>query len=450
MKKLLLFFTVISVSSAMNAQWTSQATGFTDASRGVSDINIVDVNTVWALGFDGSGGAAIVQEFTRTIDGGTNWTAGIIDVGNTAYHITNISPVSGTTAWVGAIDSDNATVWAGGVWKTSDSGASWIQQNATAYNSADSFFDAVHFYDANTGITFGDPLANGKFEIYKTIDGGDSWTAITSVAAASGEYGYNGGVVAAGNSVWFTTNKGKLIRTTDQGATWTKLNGPTGLTDFGSAKINGKAYFSDDNNGVILATFDTGATYKMFTTTNGGTSWDAGVAYTGGYNLVLAYVPGTTTIVATSANGTSPSVTGSAYSNNNGVTWTDIDTGGDQRGDVSFLNGTTGWCGGYTVDNTTGGIFKYTGPALATNSVTVKSKFTVSPNPTTGMIKLASGSETINEVGVFDLLGKQVYSSKFSALNEVNLDLTSLQTGSYLLKVSSNTGNTESIKIMKN
>jgi photosystem II stability/assembly factor-like uncharacterized protein len=448
MKKLLLFFTVISVNSAMNAQWTSQATGFTPASRGAFNIRIVDANTVWALGFDGAGNGDIVQEFTRTIDGGSNWTAGTIDVGNTAYHITNISPVSGTTAWVGAIDSDNATIWAGGVWKTKDSGLTWVNQNATAYNNADSYFDAVHFFDANTGITFGDPLS-GKFEIYKTTDGGDSWNAITSVVAASGEYGYNGGVIAAGNSVWFTTNKGKLVRTTDQGATWTKLNGPSGFTDFGGATINGTAYFSDDNNGLILGTLDGGSTYKLYNTTNGGTSWSAGVAYTGGSNLVLSYVPGTTTIVATSSNGTAPSVAGSAYSNDNGVTWTAIDTGA-QRGDVSFLNGTTGWCGGYTVDNTTDGIFKYSGPALATNSVTVKSKFTVSPNPTTGMIKLASGSETINEVGVFDLLGKQVYSSKFSALNEVNLDLTSLQTGSYLLKVSSNTGNTESIKIMKN
>lgn len=446
MKRLLLFFTVLTVSSAVNAQWTSQATGFTDASRGVLDIKIVDVNTVWALGFDGSGGGATVQEYTRTTDGGTNWTSGLIDVGDTALSLTNISPVSGTTAWVASYDGTNGL---GGVWKTADGGVSWIQQNVAGYQtSGSSWLDAIHFYDANTGITLGDPVS-GKFEIYKTTDGGDTWTAITSVAAASGEYGYNGGVVAAGNTVWFTTNKGKLIRTTDQGATWTKLNGPAGLTDFGSAAINGKPYFSDDNNGVILATLDSGATYKLFTTTDGGTTWSAGAAYTGGYNLVLSYVPGTKTIVATSANGTAPSVAGSAYSNDNGVTWTTIDTGA-QRGDVAFINATTGWCGGYTVDSTTDGIFKYTGPALATNSVTVKSKFTVSPNPTSGMIKLASGTETINEVGVFDLLGKQVYSSKFSALNEVNLDLTSLQTGAYLLKVSSNAGNTESIKIMKN
>lgn len=448
MKKLLLFFTVLSVSSAVNAQWTSQATGFTDASRGVSGINIVDANTVWALGFDGTSAGATVQEFTKTTDGGTNWSAGFIDVGNTAYHITNISPVNGTTAWVGAIDSDNATIWAGGVWKTKDSGSTWIHQNATAYNEADSYFDAVHFFDANTGITFGDPIS-GKFEIYKTTDGGDSWNAITSVPASPGEYGYNGGVVAAGNTVWFTTNTGKLIRTTDQGASWTKLNGPAGLTDFGSAAINGTPYFSDNNVGVILATFDTGKTYKLFTTSDGGSTWSAAANYTGGYNLILSYVPGTTIIVATSANGTSPSVAGSAYSKDNGVTWTTIDTG-NQRGDVAFLNETTGWCGGYTVDNTTDGIFKYTGPSLSTSSVTVKTKFTASPNPTTGMIKLASATETINEVGVFDLLGKQVYSSKFSALNEVNLDLTSLQTGAYLLKVSSNTGNTESIKIIKN
>jgi len=173
----------------MNAQWTSQSTAFTDASRGVLNIKIVDPNTVWALGFDGSGGGATVQEFTRTTDGGSNWISGLIDVGDTSLSLTNISPVDGTTAWVGSYDSTNGL---GGVWKTADGGLTWKQQNTSAYQtSGTSWLDAIHFYDANTGITLGDPVS-GKFEIYKTTDGGDSWTSITTVAAASGEYGYSG------------------------------------------------------------------------------------------------------------------------------------------------------------------------------------------------------------------------------------------------------------------
>ena len=37
----------------------SQATGFADASRGLSEVRIVDANTVWGLAYDGSGGGAL-------------------------------------------------------------------------------------------------------------------------------------------------------------------------------------------------------------------------------------------------------------------------------------------------------------------------------------------------------------------------------------------------------
>jgi hypothetical protein len=48
------------------------------------------------------------------------------------------------------------------------------------------------------------------------------------------------------------------------------------------------------------------------------------------------------------------------------------------------------------------------------------------------------------------LLGRQVYSSKFSASNKVDLDLKSLQSGTYLLKTTSDSGKMETMKIMKN
>ena len=104
MKKLLLTVSLIGLTSVLNAQWTSQATGFSDASRGLGEIRIVNANTVWGIAYDGSGLGTDIQEFTRTTDGGNSWTPGIIDVGNLTLKITNISPVSATTAWVGAFD----------------------------------------------------------------------------------------------------------------------------------------------------------------------------------------------------------------------------------------------------------------------------------------------------------------------------------------------------------
>jgi photosystem II stability/assembly factor-like uncharacterized protein len=170
MKKLLLSLSIIA-SFTTNAQWTSQATGFDVASRGLSEIKIVDANTVWAVAYDGLVTTNNIQEFTRTTNGGSLWTAGTIDVGNNALSISNITPVNGTTAWVGAYDS---TAGQGGVFKTTDGGTTWQEQNASAYNNSASWFNVVHFFDANVGITMGDPIGAGlgEYEMYRTTDGG--------------------------------------------------------------------------------------------------------------------------------------------------------------------------------------------------------------------------------------------------------------------------------------
>jgi len=249
MKKLLLCFSLIALTSTINAQWTSQATGFSAASRGLSEMKIVDANTVWGIAYDGSGLGLEIQEFTVTTNGGASWNPGIIDVGNTALQITNISPVSGTTAWVGAFDGTDGL---GGVFKTSNGGATWEPQNADGFTTVgESWFNVVHFFNANVGLTMGDP-EGGEFEIYKTINGGTDWTRIAGSALPnplSGEYGYNGGYATAGGTFWFTTNKGRVYRTTDQGVTWTVAQAP--ITDFGGTAQNGRIYFSDANNGYL-------------------------------------------------------------------------------------------------------------------------------------------------------------------------------------------------------
>ncbi len=442
-KNLLILF--LSISATFQAQWVSQATGFTTTSRGVSDINIVDANTVWALGYDGSGGGANVQEFTRTIDGGTTWTAGIINVGNLNLEITNISPVNGTTAWVGAV---SPTAGMGGVWKTSNGGTTWTQQNATAYTNPSSFFNVVHFFNANVGITQGDPITATDFEVYRTTDGGATWAAVPPANMPniiSGEYGYNGGNVAAGNSFWFVTNLGKLYRTTDMGVTWTKLNTP--ITDFAGASVGGTVLFSDDNNGILLGRNGSGAsaTYTMYTTSNGGATWSAGVPYTQPY-LSLSFIPGTTTLVGTASNNTTFTYN-SGYSTDFGATWTAIDSG-VQRTSIKFLNGTTGWAGGFTTSSTTDGIYKYTGANLRTDSF-LASNFAIYPNPVNEIISISSDDVVFENISLTDINGRIVKETATNSVTNYNLNISDLNSGIYFMKIKTAEGILDK-KIIKN
>lgn len=452
MKKLLLSLFALSATSASFAQWTVQNTNLTNGvSRGVQDFSIVDANTVWALGYDGTAAAANVQEFTRTTNGGTTWVSGNIEVNDSDQNLTNISAVSGTTAWVGTV---HPTDGFGGVFKTTDGGLNWVQQNPTAYTTAGtlaSFFNVVHFFDANTGLTQGDPIGTGvgEFEVYRTTNGGTTWTAVPAAALpnpVSGEYGYNGGNVAAGNSFWFVTNKGKIYRTTDTGVTWTKLDTP--ITDFSATAIGGSIYFSDNNNGILLAR--TGpvatATYTLYKTSNGGTSWDAGTPYTQPYRS-LSYIPGSTALVGTGVTGTGASaVYTSALSTNNGTTWSVIDTG-TQRTSIAFIDGSTGWAGGFTSATGTGGIFKYTGPALSVKDLASATKLKAYPNPVNDVLQLSGAS--LNEVTVYDILGKQVLSQNFAAQDGVSLNVSSLKAGIYLLNATNDLGATETLKFAK-
>lgn len=55
MKKALLFiiaFLAFCITS--QAQWIEQATGFSAANRGISYLDVVNPNVVWAIAYDGS------------------------------------------------------------------------------------------------------------------------------------------------------------------------------------------------------------------------------------------------------------------------------------------------------------------------------------------------------------------------------------------------------------
>lgn len=439
MKKTLLFLSLFA-AAGMNAQWVEQNSNFDAPSRGISEIHIVDANTVWAKAYDGIDPDNEIEEFTRTTDGGNTWTSGVIDLGDPELRVNNLVALSGTNAWVSALIP---AFGRGGVYNTLDGGLTWTNKNATAYTDGDSFLNVVHFFNATTGFSQGDPIGTGqnrKFEIYRTTDGGTTWTAITNTPnPLSDEYGLNGGNVAAGNSFWFVTDKGKLYRTTDTGLTWTKLNTP--ITNFGSEAASGRLYFANDNVGIIIGTV--GTTNTLYKTTDGGNTWSTGTPYTSGY-AQINYIKGSTTLIATNPRSTPPTV---AISNDHGTTWSVIDSG-TQRNSIAFWDGTTGWAGGFN-DGVTGlgGIYKYAGPALGIEDIASNKTFKVYPNPTNSQLNLSGAS--INEVAVYDLLGKQVMTQKFSAQDQVSLNVSGLETGMYVLTATNDSGAKETVKFAK-
>ncbi len=383
----------INVSVPPYGEWLPQNSGFSTANRGINYISIVDPNVVWATAYDGSGGGANVQQFTKTTNGGLTWTPGSINVQNTNLGISMIHAISSTTAWLAAYPTGAGQT--GGIWKTTNGGGTWTRQNTATFNNAASFTNVVYFWDANNGFCQGDPI-NGEFELYTTTNGGTTWTLVPGGNIPNplngNEFGYTRQIEVVGDNVWFTTSLGRIYHSADKGLTWTVYTTP--IPDFGgavTASSSANLSFSSATDGLIVN--QAGTVYK---TINGGANWSL-LSTTGSvFTNSLCFIEGTNTAFTTGAgSGTS----GSSYSTDGGITWNLIDT--EQHLYVEFINPSVGWSGWFNVDASNDGMWKWNDLSSSMVADFSASPLTVCTNTPVDFTDLTTGSVPISWQWVF-------------------------------------------------
>jgi hypothetical protein len=352
MKKILLsFVAILAMTLGVYAQFTEQATGFSAASRGIRNIVAIDDQVVWAAAYDGSGGAAPCEDITITTNGGTLWTPHTIP-GIANLDIANITAVNAQKAWT-CMFPPAATTTGQGIYYTSDGGATWTRQATATFSAAASFADVVYFWDQNLGYCMGDPI-NGEFEIYTTDDGGTTWTLVPAANIpnpVSGEFGVVGYFASYGDITWFGTNKGRVYKSIDNGHNWTVSTIP------GWSAIYVFPYFMDELNG-FAGDRSTAGNGLLAKTTDGGATWTTLTTTGNVFTNDMSYVPGTPNTWVTS--GAASGFTGVTYSFDNCATWNDMGpTIGTQFLSMAWVNDSTGWVGGFSVDATTGGMNKF-------------------------------------------------------------------------------------------
>ncbi|WP_027376910.1 T9SS type A sorting domain-containing protein [Kaistella palustris] len=451
MKKVLLTGFAL-VSMATQAQgWVDQATNF-PANFGIDEIAVVDANTVWAFAYDGSGAGTYPKIVSRTTDGGATWTAKTVTGPSTNALISDIAAVDANTAWIVTAPYASGSQ-ANNVYKTTNGGTTWTVQ-ASGY-TASSFGNQIYFWNANEGWTNGDPVG-GKFEMYKTMNGGATWTLVPGRPDQEGDFGYVAMKEVVGDNIWFGTDVGRILHSTDRGNTWTSSYSP--VLDFGGVTTSGSSgsfAFKDGNNGLLIAVDGAGTVAttvaNLYSTNDAGENWEPMTPTGPWYFGDIAYVPGTAnTYVSTGINpGTTaqpkPEWLGSSYSKDGGLTWTAIDSG-EQRGKLAFLNSTTGWAGQFSDGpGGTKGILKFVGDlALAVSNTAVKSGLQIYPNPATDVVNVKAKNE-IQAVSVIDLSGKRVQA--FTQGSQLNV--SKLAKGTYILQVIYVNGSVEQTKLIK-
>lgn len=317
---------------ARQAQWTAQSSGTSAEFRGLS---AASSSVVWAAGRNGT--------YARTADGGSTWRSDTVPGASSLFFI-DVYAVDERTAYL------LGTHFEGGlarIYKTTDAGAHWAVQYSDERPGV--FFDGMAFWDAGSGIAFGDPV-DGRLLIVTTGDGGRTWTEVPAAGlppALPGEAGFaaSGTAIAVRGTahVWIGTGGGdvaRVYRSTDRGRTWTVAATP--LEAGSTAGIFGIA-FSDTLNGIAVGgdyTRPSEASENVVRTRDGGRTWEpAGSSAPAGVRYGAAYVGG-------EAGGFFVAVgpSGWGYSTDLGTTWTTIDTLGYNA--VTPTSSGPSWVGG--------------------------------------------------------------------------------------------------------
>ncbi|MCB0822796.1 MAG: right-handed parallel beta-helix repeat-containing protein [Bacteroidales bacterium] len=313
----------------------------------ISSLSAIDGNIAWALAQDGKN-QYIVNEVTKTSDAGQNWE--VINIPNHDGLVnTSIFALDENNAWV--VTYKLFGEFNQGIFHTADGGTTWTHQSTAVFDPVvGGFPNIVHFWDAGTGVCLGDP-SGGYFEIYTTTDGGNNWNRVPQINIPdplTDEYGIVDNYSVAGNTIWFTTTKGRIYKSADKGQNWVAYQSP--LSTYGIAD------FKNQLEGLLISQNDA----TLYKTTDGGENWSQ-ISYTGDVHAKkIKYVPGSMDTWVCS--GDQGSDAGISYCTDGGLTWEYFPTThGVHMGAMDWVDAVTAFIGTVNANNTEGGIFRYWG-----------------------------------------------------------------------------------------
>lgn len=248
------------------AQWQTLPVSTTASFRAVS---ATTGRVVW---IGGSGGT-----FLRSTDGGDTWTRGTV-AGAERCDFRDVQAIDAQTAVL--MSAGPAEQGQARIYRTTNGGQSWTLSYQTRQPGV--FFDGLSFWNARQGIAFSDPIA-GHYVLIRTDDGGRTWQPISPAqppAVYTGEAAFaasGSSIVTQGSrNVWIGSGGmggGRVFRSTDGGRSWAVSE--TGLSADSSSGVFGLHFFT------ATAGIAVGGDYKNITrpgsnvalTRDGGKTW---------------------------------------------------------------------------------------------------------------------------------------------------------------------------------
>ncbi len=454
-RTIVLLFCCVS-SSTMTAQWTSK-TPQIDDTVSISRSQVINANTIWMgaehVFFDPDSNQVwgdFVSMYSSA-DGGTTWKYKRFDTDTGEYpFLSAVTGIDGMNGWAGIFLSGSASNL---ILKTTDGGINWTPTATNTFLRPESFVDVITFKDALNGIMVGDPSPEtdtsvAYFEIYRTTDGGNTWARIQRSKIPdplASEYGSAGDYARMGDTIWFSTTRGRIFKSIDDGQNWQVYRSGSGYSGF--------LHFNDPLHGICTSLdtlISTTGSSEIKYTEDGGLTWQyvKSPFVDSTYFWSVCLIPVSNYVLTNHAATLQGAPFTTLLSKDKGQTWTVIGQG-DGLSCAKFISPSIGFAGdGVSLGQNHGTkLFKYAGNPLVglLTATALKAEFILYPNPVqdkiTVDVKLEQASSLLILINTMD--GKLVLSRTITDATNAHheeLDLKSLEPGTYIITISSPEG----------
>jgi photosystem II stability/assembly factor-like uncharacterized protein len=443
MKNLAFFSAFAILLSGANAQFVQKPLNFPADSYFTRYHGIIDSNTVWVgATLDTIGGS--YSKAIKTTDGGNTWQFYSIPASGTYIIISDVTAFDADTCYYVLYSGAGSSIW-----KTVNGGSSWTKKTSTQFSGG--FANFYHAFSADTGLAGGDPNG-GYWEIQKTTDGGNSWARVPSAnipASMSQETGTTpSGYSAAGNRIWFSTNRGRCYRSTDKGLNWSVKQ----VTNSVAGGIQYCVCFVDSLRGVFwepmpLSKKSAGGYNSFYTTTDGGLTWSQQTLDVKYEVRDFSRVPGTPGGLVICAYDTSNhGLTTVLFTSDFLSTLAVVQTRLLSDGTSTFTNATTGWLSGPSLQNND--ILKFSGNlmefAVIKETAGGSRQLQVIPNPASSEAILQvpdSFGPSVMILKIFAVTGKMLEERRIASSTKlIRLNASGYTDGIYLIRLSEDSG----------
>ncbi|HEV2473924.1 MAG TPA: hypothetical protein VGS41_14710, partial [Chthonomonadales bacterium] len=247
--------------------WISRGPNNVTGRSRVFLVHPTQTNRMWTAGVDGG--------IWYSSDSGTTWAPVDDRMANLAINCMTIDPANPSIMYAGTGEGyfNGDAVQGAGLFKSTDSGVTWVQEsNTTGFNG----INRIAVDPSNDNVILMTTLYGG---IYRSADGGSTWSNPwtaqdgmcvafdpsdgTQAVASVLDYDFN-------LNTWFTES----LYSTDSGQTWAQASGPCSRFNNFSDRIemayapsNPSIVYAETTGGVYTST-DGGHSYVLTTTSN--------------------------------------------------------------------------------------------------------------------------------------------------------------------------------------